>query len=60
MSKQVTIIGAGLAGALLALFLARRGVPVRVFERRLDPRRAGYLGGRSINRASISRKPAAS
>ena len=51
----VTIAGAGLAGSLLALYLARRGVAVTVYERRADPRRAGYVGGRSINLALAER-----
>jgi kynurenine 3-monooxygenase len=54
-STPLTIAGAGLAGALLALYLARRGHSVTVFERRSDPRRAGYLGGRSINLALAER-----
>ena len=53
--KSVTIIGAGLAGALLASYLAQRGFRVRVYERRDDPRRAGYVGGRSINLALSAR-----
>ena len=36
--KRLTIVGAGLAGALLATLLARRGWEVDVFERRGDPR----------------------
>jgi len=54
-SKTYDIIGAGLAGALLAIILARRGHRVRVFERRGDPRRTGYQGGRSINLALAER-----
>lgn len=53
--SRLTVIGAGLAGALLATLLARRGVSVTVFERRPDPRRAGYAGGRSINLALSER-----
>lgn len=34
MSKQVTVVGGGLAGAEAAWQLARRGVPVRLFEKR--------------------------
>lgn len=34
MSKQVTVIGGGLAGAEAAWQLARRSVPVRLFEKR--------------------------
>jgi kynurenine 3-monooxygenase len=47
-STTITIAGAGLAGALLATLLARRGWRVEVFERRGDPRKQGYSGGRSI------------
>ncbi|KFN44625.1 FAD-dependent oxidoreductase [Arenimonas oryziterrae] len=53
--KKITIIGAGLAGALLAILLARKGWTVEVFERRPDPRLAGYEGGRSINLALAER-----
>ncbi|WP_460764519.1 FAD-dependent oxidoreductase [Lysobacter fragariae] len=46
---RVAIVGGGLAGSLLALSLAQKGVGVDVFERRPDPRLAGMEGGRSIN-----------
>lgn len=49
--KRVTIVGAGLAGSLLACYLADAGWRVRMFERRPDPRAKGYQGGRSINLA---------
>jgi kynurenine 3-monooxygenase len=52
---HLTIVGAGLAGALLATLLARRGWQVDVFERRGDPRVHGYAGGRSINLALAER-----
>lgn len=48
---NVIVIGAGLAGCLLAMYLAQRGHKVRVYERRPDPRAKGYIGGRSINLA---------
>ena len=51
----VNVVGAGLAGSLLALLLARRGRRVRVFERRPDPRRAVAERGRSINLALAAR-----
>ncbi len=51
----ITIIGAGLVGALLATLLAQRGFSVEVFERRPDPRKAGFIGGRSINLALAER-----
>jgi kynurenine 3-monooxygenase len=53
--KTVVICGAGLAGALLACYLAKLGYTVRLHERRGDPRRAGYAGGRSINLALSAR-----
>jgi kynurenine 3-monooxygenase len=51
----VNIIGAGLAGSLLAILLARRGYRVTVYERRADPRRVTANGGRSINLALAAR-----
>ncbi len=48
-SMKVTLIGAGLAGSLLAIYLARRGFSVRVFERRPDMREHAIPAGRSIN-----------
>lgn len=51
----ITIVGGGLVGALLATLLAQRGFGVDVFERRPDPRVAGYAGGRSINLALAER-----
>ncbi len=53
--RRITLIGAGLVGGLLATLLAQRGFKVQVFERRSDPRRAGYEGGRSINLALAER-----
>jgi kynurenine 3-monooxygenase len=55
----VTIVGAGLAGALMAIFLARRGTPVELLERRADPRRETLDAGRSINLALADRGLAA-
>ena len=54
-STPVNIVGAGLAGALLTLLLARRGFKVTLFERRPDPREAEAEGGRSINLALAAR-----
>src|ERR1700685_4623701 len=53
--QPVTIVGCGLAGALLATMLARRGFPVTLYERRDDPRRARVEAGRSINLALAAR-----
>ncbi len=60
MSKQrVTIIGAGLAGALLAINLAKRGIDVTVYESRGDMRQQEVAAGRSINLALSDRGIAA-
>jgi kynurenine 3-monooxygenase len=53
--QAVTIAGAGLAGALLAVFLAKRGFEVTVYEKRPDPRLAQPDVGRSINLALAAR-----
>ncbi|HEX2092098.1 MAG TPA: NAD(P)/FAD-dependent oxidoreductase [Longimicrobiaceae bacterium] len=37
----VTIVGAGLAGSAMAIYLGRRGYQVSVYERRADPRDEG-------------------
>ena len=54
-TRSITLIGAGLAGALLATLLARRGWQVHVYEKRGDPRLKGYERGRSINLALAER-----
>ena len=51
----VTIVGAGPAGSLLGILLARRGLPITVFERRADMRREAMSAGRSINLALADR-----
>ena len=53
--RPVNIAGAGLAGALLAVLLARRGFAVDLYERRPDPRQARGERGRSINLALAAR-----
>lgn len=47
----VTIVGAGLAGTLLACMLGKAGRRVTLHERRPDPRIHGQEAGRSINLA---------
>src|SRR6478609_9068136 len=47
----VAITGAGLVGSLLAIFLARKGFKVEVFEKRPDLREHKKDDGRSINLA---------
>lgn len=53
--QTITIVGAGLVGSLLSIYLAKRGYQVHMYERRPDPRvkrKEGAVGeGRSINLA---------
>jgi kynurenine 3-monooxygenase len=55
MMRRVLIVGAGLGGSLLAVYLARAGCEVLIVERRGDPRDRNYVGGRSINLAISAR-----
>lgn len=55
MNDRVTLVGAGLAGSLLAIYLSRRGFDVDVYERRSDMRKTSIGGGRSINLALSTR-----
>lgn len=55
MKQPIAIVGGGLAGALLAILLCRRGFSIEVFEKRSDPRLGGWAGGRSINLALAER-----
>lgn len=60
MSEQkVIIIGAGLAGSLLSIYMAKRGMFVEVYEGRGDMRTAEVAAGRSINLALSDRGIAA-
>lgn len=49
--KTATIVGAGLAGSLWAVYLAKAGYDVTIFERRPDIRLAEIQAGKSINLA---------
>lgn len=53
--KKVTIIGAGLVGSLLSIYLSKRGYDVKIFERRADMRKEKMSAGRSINLALSDR-----
>lgn len=55
MSKSVTVIGAGLVGSLLTIYLAKRGYTVNVYERRSDMRKNKISAGKSINLALSDR-----
>ena len=54
-TTEFTIVGAGLAGSLMACLLGQAGYRVTVHERRPDPRAKGFVGGRSINLALSAR-----
>ncbi len=54
-SEPITLVGAGLAGPLLALSLVDRGFQVEIYERRSDMRIAQVNEGRSINLALSTR-----
>jgi kynurenine 3-monooxygenase len=55
MSRQVTILGAGLVGSLLSIILKKRGYEVSLYERRPDMRKASMSAGKSINLATSHR-----
>lgn len=47
--EHIIIVGAGLVGSLLSVYLARAGFKVSVYERNSDPRQINLQSGRSIN-----------
>ncbi|HEY6324001.1 MAG TPA: NAD(P)/FAD-dependent oxidoreductase [Thermoanaerobaculia bacterium] len=49
MGESTLVIGAGLVGSLLALYLSRLGYTVELCERHSDPREGPAAAGRSIN-----------
>jgi kynurenine 3-monooxygenase len=53
--KHIAIVGAGLVGTLLSVYMAKRGYKVSVFERRADMRKGKAEAGRSINLALSTR-----
>jgi kynurenine 3-monooxygenase len=55
MEKNVTIVGAGLVGSLLSIYLAKRGYKVNIYERRADMRKIKMSAGKSINLALSDR-----
>ncbi len=55
MNKEATIIGAGLVGSLLSIYLSKRGYKVTIYERRGDMRIEKTIAGRSINLALSDR-----
>ena len=55
MKKDTIIIGAGLVGSLLSIYLSKRGYKVKIYERRADMRKENLVAGRSINLALSDR-----
>ncbi len=55
MKKNITIVGAGLVGSLLSIYLSKRGHKVTIYERRNDMRKEKMSAGRSINLALSDR-----
>jgi kynurenine 3-monooxygenase len=52
---NITLVGSGLTGPLLAISLVQRGFSVQLYERRPDMRRVRISAGRSINLALSTR-----
>ena len=53
--KSITLVGGGLAGSLVSVYLAKRGYEVNIYERRPDMRNVKIPAGRSINLALSTR-----
>ncbi len=53
--EKITIVGAGLVGSLQAIYMAKKGFKVDVYERRDDMRKQEMSAGRSINLALSNR-----
>ena len=55
MAEKLVLVGGGLSGSLMSIYLAKRGYNVHLYERRADMRKGDYQGGRSINLALSTR-----
>lgn len=55
MTKKATLVGAGLVGSLLSIYLAKRGYAIDLYERRPDMRKVKMSAGKSINLALSDR-----
>ncbi len=55
MNQKIIIVGAGLTGSLLSIYLAKRGFQIELFERRPDMRKVNISAGKSINLALSTR-----
>ncbi len=53
--QNIAIVGAGLVGSLWAVYLAKKGHKVSVFDRRSDIRKVKIIQGKSINLALSDR-----
>ncbi|MBK8847868.1 MAG: FAD-dependent monooxygenase [Bacteroidetes bacterium] len=53
--REVTLLGAGLVGSLMAVYLCKQGYKVTLHERRPDMRKTDISAGRSINLALSDR-----
>ena len=53
--KKAIIVGAGLVGSLWAVYLAKAGYKVTIYERRTDIRKTVISAGKSINLALSNR-----
>lgn len=54
-AERISLVGAGLVGSLMAIYLSKRGYTVDLYERRSDMRKGGADAGRSINLALSNR-----
>ncbi len=55
MKQHITIIGAGLVGSMMSIYLGQRGYKVDVYEKLPDIRKEDISAGRSINLALANR-----
>ena len=55
MTREISILGAGLVGSVLSVLLKNKGYKVNIYERRPDPRKTSIYAGKSINLAISQR-----
>lgn len=55
MKEPIIIVGAGLVGSMMSIFLGQRGYKVEVFDKLPDIRKESISAGRSINLALANR-----
>ena len=58
-NEKITVVGGGLSGPVMAMYLAKKGIRVDIYERRPDIRKENLSAGRSINLAISKRGIAA-